>query len=47
MLLVYRLLTLLVAILVLRATLRAKTIGQQVTGGLVLIPLVLRILLVK
>lgn len=47
MLLVYRLITALLAVLVVVVTLRERSLGGKVVGGMVLVPLVLRLLLVK
>lgn len=47
LLLLYRLVTLLLAFLVLIVTLRERSLGRQVSGALVLVPLLLRVLLVK
>jgi hypothetical protein len=47
MLLLYRLITAFVALLVAASVLRGRTLGQQVTGALVLVPLLLRLFLVK
>lgn len=47
MLLLYRLIAVLVAVLVAACVLRGRTLGQQVTGAMVLVPLLLRIFLVK
>lgn len=47
MLLVYRFICVLVAVLVMAVTLRGRTLGQQATGAMVLVPLLLRIFLVK
>jgi len=46
-LLVYRLICLGLAVLVTASILRRRPIGEQVTAGMVLIPLLLRLLLVK
>jgi hypothetical protein len=43
----YQAITLLVALLVAAVVLRSPSRGQQATGALVLVPLILRILLVK
>ena len=47
MLLVYRLIFLGLAVLVTASILRRRPLGEQVTAGMVLIPLLLRLLLVK
>ena len=47
MLLIYRLFCVLLAALVVAAILRRRPLGEQVTGALVLVPLLLRIFLVK
>ena len=48
MLIVYRLVAALLALLVLVVTLRERSsLGARVVGGMVLVPLVLRLLLVK
>lgn len=48
MLIVYRLIAALLALLVLVVTLRERSsLGAKVVGGMVLVPLVLRLLLVK
>ncbi len=48
MLIVYRLIAALLALLVLVVTLRERaSLGARVVGGMVLVPLVLRLLLVK
>ena len=47
MLVAYRLICLGVALLVACAVLRARTLAEQVTGAIVLVPLLLRIALVK
>ena len=47
MLLIYRLICVFLAALVVAAILRRRTLGEQVTGALVLVPLLLRIFLVK
>ena len=44
---VYQAITLLIAVLVAVVVLRSPSPGQQATGALVLVPLILRILLVK
>jgi hypothetical protein len=45
--LLYLLIVALLAVLVVRATLRGRTLAQQATGGLVLVVLLLRVLLIK
>ena len=48
MLIVYRLVATLLALLVLVVTLRQRSsLGARVVGGMVLVPLVLRLMLVK
>ena len=47
MLLAYRLICLGLAVLVAAAILRRRTFGEQVTAGMVLVPLLLRLFLVK
>jgi hypothetical protein len=47
MLLLYRLICALVAVLVVATVLRGRTLGQQATGAMVLVPLLLRIFLIK
>ena len=47
MLLTYRLICLGLAVLVATAILRRRHLGEQVTAGMVLIPLLLRLFLVK
>lgn len=47
MLTVYRLVTALLAVLVVIVTLRERSLGAKVTGGMVLVPLLLRLFLVK
>jgi hypothetical protein len=47
MLLLYRLICLGLALLVVASILRRRSLGEQVTAGMVLVPLVLRLLLVK
>ncbi|MBE3111805.1 MAG: hypothetical protein IMZ46_15090 [Acidobacteria bacterium] len=37
----------LIAVLVVISVLRARTLGEQVTGALVLVPLLLRVFLIK
>ena len=44
---VYQAICALIAVLVIVAILRARTLGEQVTGALVLVPLLLRLFLVK
>ncbi len=44
---VYQGITALVAVLVVAAMLRSRRLAEQVTAGLVLVPLLLRIFLVK
>jgi hypothetical protein len=47
MMLIYRLICLGLAVLVVAAILRRRSLGEQVTAGMVLIPLLLRLFLVK
>ncbi len=47
MLLIYRLITAALAVLLLAALFRRRPFGEQVTAGMVLVPLMLRILLIK
>jgi hypothetical protein len=47
MMLIYRLICLGLAVLVGAAILRRRSLGEQVTAGMVLIPLLLRLFLVK
>lgn len=47
MLLVYRFICLGLAVLLAASILRRRTFGEQVTAGMVLIPLLLRLFLVK
>lgn len=47
MLVVYQLITAFLAVLVLIVTLRERSLGRQISGALVLIPLLLRVLLLK
>ena len=47
MLIVYRLICLFLAVLVGAAILRRRPLGEQVTAALVLVPLLLRLFLVK
>jgi hypothetical protein len=47
MLTVYRLITGLLVILVAVVTVRERSLARQITGGLVLVPLLLRLLLIK
>ena len=47
MLVAYRLITALLVVLVGVVTLRERSLGRQVTGGMVLVPLLLRLLLLK
>ncbi|MEI6197432.1 MAG: hypothetical protein WCS42_24215 [Verrucomicrobiota bacterium] len=47
MLHVYQLITLLMAVLVAIVTLRERNLGRQITGGVVLVMLILRIFLIK
>ena len=47
MLLIYRLICVSLVALVVAAILRRRPLGEQVTGALVLVPLLLRIFLVK
>ena len=47
MLLIYRLICVFLVALVVAAILRRRPLGEQVTGALVLVPLLLRIFLVK
>jgi len=44
---VYQGICVLLAVLVAVAVVRARTLGEQVTGAMVLVPLLLRIFLVK
>ncbi len=44
---VYQAICALVAVLVAVVVLRARTLGEQVTGAMVLVPLLLRIFLIK
>jgi hypothetical protein len=44
---IYRLICLGLAVLVAAAVLRRRSLGEQVTAGMVLIPLLLRLFLVK
>ena len=44
---IYQAICALIAVLVTAAVLRARTLGEQVTGAMVLVPLLLRIFLVK
>jgi len=46
-LLIYRLICVFLAALIVAAILRRRPLGEQVTGALVLVPLLLRIFLVK
>jgi hypothetical protein len=46
-LLVYRLICAFLAVLILAAILRRRPLGEQVTGAIVLVPLLLRLFLVK
>ena len=45
--LIYRLICVFLAALIVAAILRRRPLGEQVTGALVLVPLLLRIFLVK
>jgi hypothetical protein len=47
MLLTYRLITAALVALLLAALFRRRPLGEQVTAGIVLVPLVLRLLLIK
>ena len=47
MLLTYRLITVFLAVLVVAVTLRERSAGARAVGGLVLVPLLLRLVLVK
>ena len=47
MLLTYRLITAALALLLVAALFRRRPFGEQVTAGIVLVPLVLRALLIK
>jgi hypothetical protein len=47
MLLSYRLITGLLVLLLVAALFRRRPLGEQVTAGLVLVPLILRVLLIK
>ncbi len=47
MLHVYQLITLLMVVLVAIVTLRERNLGRQITGGIVLVMLILRIFLIK
>jgi len=47
MLHIYQLITLLVAVLVATVTLRERNLGRQLTGGVLLVMLLLRIFLIK
>jgi hypothetical protein len=44
---IYQAICALIAVLVAISVLRARTLGEQVTGALVLVPLLLRVFLVK
>ena len=44
---VYQLICVLVVVLVSAVVLRSRSLGEQVTGALVLVPLLLRVFLVK
>ena len=44
---VYQAICALIAVLVAISILRARTLGEQATGALVLVPLLLRLLLIK
>jgi hypothetical protein len=47
MLHIYQLITLLVAVLVVAAILRERSLSRQITGGVVLVLLLLRLFLIK
>jgi ABC-type sulfate transport system permease component len=47
MLTIYQAITLLLAVLVAWVTVRERSLGRQITGGIVLILLLLRIFLIK
>jgi hypothetical protein len=47
MLHIYQAITLLIAILVAAVTVRERSLGRQITGGVVLVLLLLRIFLIK
>jgi hypothetical protein len=47
MLLTYRLITAALIVLLLAALFRRRPLGEQITAGIVLVPLVLRALLIK
>ena len=47
MLLIYRLLTAALVVLLVAALFRRRPLGEQATAGLVLVPLILRVLLIK
>jgi hypothetical protein len=47
MLLAYRLIAAFLAVLLVAALFRRRPLGEQVTAGLVLVPLILRVLLIK
>ena len=47
MLLTYRLITAAIVVLLVTALFRRRSLGEQVTAGIVLVPLVLRLLLIK
>ncbi len=47
MLLTYRLITAALILLLLAALFRRRPLGDQVTAGIVLVPLLLRVLLIK
>jgi hypothetical protein len=47
MLHIYQLITALMAVLVATVTLRERNLGRQITGGVVLVMLLLRIFLIK
>ncbi len=47
MLHIYQLLTALIAVLVATVTIRERNLGRQITGGVVLVMLLLRIFLIK
>ncbi|MFH1176322.1 MAG: hypothetical protein V1750_02860 [Acidobacteriota bacterium] len=47
MLHIYQLITGLVVLLAVRSILAGRTLGQQLTGALVLVPLLLRLALIK
>jgi len=47
MLIAYRLITAALIVLVAAALFRRRSLGEQITAGIVLVPLVLRVLLLK